>query len=100
MMIEAGLSLALLPLVGVGEALIGVAGLVLWNWRSYFVVNVLLMFVTLGSVAVTSPWYLKGAFNPVTLNTGMIVMSIVGYLAAAGMPSAARCLRRPRKEEV
>ena len=99
MMIEAGLSVALLPLVGVSEALIGVAGLVLWNWRAFFLLNVLLMFVTLGSVAVTSPWYLKGAFNPVTLNSGMIVMSIVGYLAASGMPSAARCIRRQSKEE-
>jgi len=45
-----------------------------------------------------SPSYLVAAFNPVTLNLAMIALSLVGYVAAAEIPSASRCLRQPPKE--
>lgn len=42
--------------------------------------------------------YLARAFNPVTLNAGMMALSIVGYMAALDTPSASNCLRRPSLE--
>jgi hypothetical protein len=42
-----------------------------------------------------SPEYLVAAFNPVSLNATVILISLVGYIAARQLPSAARCLRRP-----
>jgi hypothetical protein len=47
------------------------------------------------AVAVYSPSYLVAAFNPVSLNVGVIVLSAVGYISAAELPSASHCLRRP-----
>ena len=48
----------------------------------------------------TSPRYLTAAFNPVTLNSLLVVLSAVA-LAAGGddVPSAGRCLRQPPREE-
>jgi hypothetical protein len=49
------------------------------------------------SVALQSPSYLFAAFNPVTLNVAMIILSALGYLSARDLPSAAHCLRQPLK---
>jgi hypothetical protein len=55
------------------------------------------MTVALVAVAIQSPSYLVAAFNPVTLNLGMILLSIAGYLSATELPSASRCLRQAPK---
>ncbi len=34
---------------------------------------------------------------PVALNSGVILLSVIGYLSAAELPSASLCLRRPAK---
>ncbi len=98
MMAAAGLSIGLLPVVGAVEVLLAAATLVLWRWRPFFLINVLLMLVALAAVAVQSSSYLVAAFNPVTLNVGMIVLSLTGYLAGAEIPSASHCRRQPRKD--
>ena len=98
MMAAAGLSIGLLPVVGAIEVLLAAATLVLWRWRPFFLINVLLMLVALAAVAVQSSSYLVAAFNPVTLNVGMIVLSLTGYLAGAEIPSAYHCRRQPRKD--
>jgi hypothetical protein len=97
MIAAAGLPLTLLPIIGALELVFAAASLVLWHWRPLFIVNALLMVCALGGVWLRSPAYLVGAFNPVTLNAGMMLLSIIGYLAATEMPSAARCRRRPTK---
>jgi hypothetical protein len=97
MIAAAGLRLSLLPVIGVAELAIAVATLLCWRWRSFFVANSVLMAGALLAVSLRSPSYLVAAFNPVTLNLGMILLSIVGYLSAADMPSASRCLRHPLK---
>jgi len=51
-------------------------------------------------VAIHSPVYLAAAFNPITLNLGVIALAIVGWVAAGSVPSASRCLRKPLKEKV
>lgn len=94
MLLDAGLSIAVLPLVGLVEVLIGVLVLALWRARVVFVLNVLAMVMALGGVSVQSPAYLWAAFNPVSLNLGMIALSVMGYLSSEKVPTASRCLRR------
>ncbi|HMH14734.1 MAG TPA: DoxX-like family protein [Edaphobacter sp.] len=63
-------------------------------------VNIALMIVALGVVALKSPEYLWEAFNPVTLNLAIIGLSLAGYVAGKRSPFAGRCLRvKPRGEQ-
>jgi DoxX-like family len=95
-MIEgAGLALRWLPLLGVSELVLAAAAVGFWRWRPFFLLNLVIMLAALGAVAMQSPHYLVAAFNPVTLNVGMIALSLIGYLAAVDTPSASNCLRRP-----
>jgi hypothetical protein len=98
MIAAAGLPIALLPWIGVTEIAIAAATLALWRWRPFFLLNLLAMCGALVSVAFTTPRYLVAAFNPVTLNLGMIMLSLIGYLASSELPSASRCLRKAHKE--
>jgi hypothetical protein len=91
----AGISSGMVPAIGAVEIIFGMLTLALWRWRPFFVINALLMLVALVSVALNSPSYLFAAFNPVTLNVAMIVLSALGYLSGNELPTAARCLRRP-----
>jgi uncharacterized membrane protein YphA (DoxX/SURF4 family) len=94
MLAQAHLPISLLPWVGGAEIAIGVAFLLTWRGRAAFVVNAVLMLLALVAVAVRSPEYVTAAFNPVTLNVSMIALSVMGWIAAARMPSARRCLRK------
>jgi len=89
----AGIPLRLLPAIGALEVSFAAATLFFWRWRTLFLWNVLAMAGALIAVAAQSPSYLVAAFNPVTLNVGMIVLSMTGYVSAAGLPTASRCLR-------
>jgi hypothetical protein len=84
--------------VGLVEIAISGCAVLSWRNRSFFLFNIAAMVLALLNVALISPSYLAAAFNPVTLNLGMIALSIVGYLAAAEIPSASRCLRAPLKD--
>ena len=97
MMAAAGLPLSLLPVIGLTELALAAATLFCWRRRSFFVANSLLMAAALIAVGLRSPSYLVAAFNPVTLNLGMILLSVIGYLSAKNLPSASRCLRHPLK---
>jgi hypothetical protein len=98
MMASSHLSVALVPIVGIAEVAIAVCAILSWRRRSFFLFNVAAMVVALVAVAITSPMYLVAAFNPLTLNLAMIALSLVGYIAAAELPSASRCLRQPPEE--
>ena len=97
MISAAGLPLTLLPAIGAFELVFAAATLCLWRWRPFFLVNSFLMLGALIAVSLQSPSYLTAAFNPVTLNVGMILLSAVGYVSAAELPSAARCMRQGTK---
>jgi hypothetical protein len=97
MIAAAGFRLSLLPVIGVAELAIAAATLLCWRRRAFFVANSVVMAIALIGVSFRSPSYLVAAFNPVTLNLGMIFLSTVGYLSAADLPSASRCLRHPPK---
>jgi hypothetical protein len=98
MMAAIGLPPHWLAAVGIIEVALAFAALMLWRWRPFFLWNIAAMVGALLAVAVGMPSHLVAAFNPVTLNTGMILLSLIGYVAAAELPSAARCLRCPRQE--
>lgn len=98
MMAAAGLPLALLPVFGLLELAFAVLTIGLWRWRPFFLLNGLAMVGALIAVGLKSPSYLVGAFNPVTLNAGVAILSMVGYLSATQLPSASRCLRHAPKE--
>lgn len=95
-MLEAvGLPIGSLFFIGIFELILAAACLALWRWRGFFLLNVLAMVGALATVALSSPAYLVAAFNPVTLNIATIMLSLIGYLSAADLPSASRCLRKP-----
>ncbi len=89
------LPLRLVLAVGLVEIAISACAMLSWRTRWFFLFNIGAMVLALLNVALVAPSYVVAAFNPVTLNLGMIALSIVGYLAAAEIPSASRCLRAP-----
>lgn len=95
MLAGVGIPIHSLFFIGIFELVLAAATLASWRRRKFFLLNVLLMVGALATVAWSRPAYLVAAFNPVTLNTAMIVLSLIGYFAAADLPSASRCLRRP-----
>ncbi len=99
MLAQAGLSGSWMLWIGTGEIVFGLVVLLLWRRRSVFVVNAALMLVALAAVAVRSPAYLQAAFNPVTLNLGMVALSVAGWIASKTLPSASRCLRTAPKDQ-
>ena len=98
MVAAAGLPLGLVPAFGALELVFAAVTLCFWRWRSFFLLNALAMVGALLAVVFESPYYLVAAFNPVTLNLGMILLSIIGYVSAADLPSASRCLRSAPKK--
>lgn len=93
MLAQAGLSVGLLPWIGAGEVLVGILILYTWRVRAIFLANAVLMVVITAAVAARSPGYLEAAFNPVTLNLGVLALAITGWIASKTIPSAVRCLR-------
>ena len=98
MMVASHLPTGLVPFVGLIEIAIAGYTILSWRMRSFFLLNVFAMAAALANVAMMSPSYLVAAFNPVTLSLAMITLSLVGYIAAAEIPTASRCLRQPPKE--
>lgn len=99
MLRESGLPGEWLPWIGIAELLIGISVLMTWRHRKVLLANGALMIAAALAVALLSPEYLTTAFNPVSLNLAVLALSIVGWIAAARMPSAARCLRKKPREE-
>ena len=98
MVAAAGLSMVFVPFIGVVEAVFALITLVFWRWRGLFLWNMFLMTAALAAVVFTGPHYLVAAFNPVTLNVAMILLSLTGYIASSELPTASRCLRQPPGE--
>jgi hypothetical protein len=87
----------MVSLFGTAEIVTGIIGLLFWRWRGYLALTAVGMIVALATVALRSPEYLRAAFNPVTLNLSVLVLSIVAWWAWRYSAFAGRCLRRPKK---
>lgn len=97
MMAAIGMPSKWLTAIGVVEVTLAFAALLFWRWRPFWLLNIAAMTGALVAVAVAKPSYLIAAFNPITLNTAIILLSLIGYLSAAELPSASRCRRRPTR---
>jgi DoxX-like family len=84
---------AVIKAIGLAEMAFGIALLTTRRARPMFAVTILVMIIALISVALRSPAYLAGAFNPVTLNVAMIALSVIGMFSEGDLPSAGRCRR-------
>lgn len=90
---------AALTVIGIAEMCLGVCVLVFFRSRWPLAITPVLMLLATIAVAVKSPRYLTAAFNPVTLNFLLAVVSMIGLLMMNDLPSARRCLRqKPRNE--
>jgi hypothetical protein len=78
MLVQAGLSIRLLPSLGVLEIVFALIILGSWRWRYIFPINILIMVLATLGVAHSSPKYIRAAFNPVTLNLSVISLSLAG----------------------
>ncbi|HEX8811660.1 MAG TPA: DoxX-like family protein [Terracidiphilus sp.] len=97
MLHAAGLSLSAMFWISAAEVVAGVAGLAFWRWRGYLALTGIAMAVALIAVALHSPEYLRAAFNPVTLNLCVLVLSVVAWWAWRYSAFAGRCRRSPKK---
>lgn len=101
MLVDAGVSPgtahALVPLIGLGEIAFGALTLLAWRSRWLFPVTIAAMLLLTGAVALLSPRYLGGAFNPVTLNAAVLALALIGFIASGASPFAGRCLRKRQR---
>lgn len=81
--------------LGVAEIVLAVGLLALWHSRWLPAICAAFAIVSTAIVAVASPRYLGAAFNPVTLNIGVICLASIDLVALRSLPSAGRCRRRP-----
>ena len=75
----AGAPVSLLPAIGIAEIAFGILCIAVWRRRGFFLLNAMMMLAALLEVTLRSPSYLFAAFNPVTLNIGVIGLSLLGY---------------------
>jgi len=96
----AGYEQLALLFVGVGEICFGLlfafAGR---SWRKALYLWNMILLVALGLGALAEPSVLVDPFNPVTLNLGMMALSVCGMLSLPDLPNASACLRKPEKVE-
>ncbi len=96
---NAGVSFAastgILKLLGWSEVVVGLWCLLGGASRWPFMLTIAAMMVAFGNVAICSPEFLAGAFNPMSLNVLMISMAFVALLSRRDLPSARHCLRFP-----
>ena len=84
----------ILNAVGLAEVTFGLVLLITRRTKPLFVLTALLMVIAVINVALRSPSYLTAAFNPVSLNMGMIALCAIGILSGRDLPSASRCRRK------
>jgi DoxX-like protein len=88
-------TVAVLATLGIAELLFALCLLIFWRRRWPPWLCLALMAAATIGVAVSSPRYLGAAFNPVSLNLAVACLAVIDLLVLSGLPSAARCRRRP-----
>jgi uncharacterized membrane protein YphA (DoxX/SURF4 family) len=96
--IPLSLTSTVLTIIGLSEITFGLIVVLAWWQRWPLIVSIALMFLVTASVALSSPSLLIAAFNPVTLNLLVAVMSLIGLLSGADLPSARHCQRGQRED--
>lgn len=97
MLADAGISdgsaTTMLATIGWAEVLWGAVVLLLSRSRWPLILTIVLMVLATIGVSINSPMRLTAAFNPVTLNLLLAVISLIGLLVMRDLPSARNCLR-------
>jgi hypothetical protein len=88
-----------LKAIGAAELAFAAALLIAWHRRWPAVACIAAMCVASATVAVNSPRFFTGAFNPFSLNLAVGSLAAIDLLVLAGVPSAARCLRAPSADQ-
>ena len=90
---------AALVAIGIAEVALAVGLVVSWSrsWPAW--VCGIAMPIATAIVALRSPMFLVAAFNPFSLNLAVAALAAIDLIVLPGVPSAARCLRRPRSEK-
>ena len=83
-----------LSMLGGLEICFALTILILWKTRWPLWFTIAAMFLAIVSVAITSPSYLTGAFNPLTLNLSVAALAAVSLLTGKNLPTATKCLRK------
>jgi hypothetical protein len=81
--------------IGVAEVLLAVALVVRWHSRLLPALCAGFAVVATTLVAITAPRFIAAAFNPVTLNLGVLCLAAIDVMTLPALPSAARCRGRP-----
>jgi len=97
--IPATLTAATLLTIGIAEVALAVGLLASWSRAWPVWICGIAMPIAAAIVAVHSPMFFGAAFNPFSLNLGVAALAAIDLVVLPGVPSAARCLRRPRAEE-
>ncbi|WP_314591169.1 DoxX-like family protein [Paenibacillus terrigena] len=93
-------SLALITM-GILEVIFGLLFLIMGlNRRKIMYIWNIGLLILLGMSGVLQPELYVAPFNPVTLNFGMIALSVVGLLSLPDLPRASNCLRRPNRSRM
>jgi hypothetical protein len=85
--------------LGILESAFALVLLVGWHRRWPMYVCVVSMLLATAAVALNSPRFFEAAFNPASLNLTVAGLAAIDLLVLRGLPSAARCLRRPCPEK-
>jgi len=80
--------------LGLAEVMFGLLFFVLWRSKAMFVANNLALVVLTVGALLGDLRIFVAPFNPVTLNTAMLVTAMLGWFSATNLPSASRCLRQ------
>jgi hypothetical protein len=96
------------PEAGLGAALVGFAVVELalavvlvafWHRRWPTVAALVFAAAASTGVALSSPDYLRAAFNPGIVNIAVGALAIIDLVALPDAPDAGRCRRRPAKDD-
>lgn len=97
--IASGASAAVaLNVLGCFEVILGLVIVVSWRTRWPMLLTAMLMVLASVGVGLTSPQFLVAAFNPVSFNLAVLVLSIIAYLSGRDLPTASRCLLAPPED--
>jgi hypothetical protein len=97
--IAAGAAGTVVTAFGILELTFAATLLVAWHRRWPLFVCLALMLLATAAVGMNSPRYFGAAFNPVTLNLAVACLASIDLLVVGSIPSAARCRRRPGREQ-
>ncbi|MBD8071459.1 DoxX-like family protein [Bacillus sp. PS06] len=98
--LDESLALITVGIIGVLEMLFGFVWLFYRKKRHLFAIQMIVFPILTVMALIASPTIAVHPFNPITFNASLWVLSIIGYILAADVPTAASCKRSRKGESV